>query len=254
LHGERALAALKAASVDVRVNERVLAVTTNGAGEPGGSGRFTVQGDGWNLEADCVVVGLPHEEAAAVLPCGAVEHQDELSALGSSAIVDVHLVYDRKVTDWPFMAAVHSPVQWVFDRTASSGLPPDGNRQYLAVSISAADELLGRRPEELVASVSTELQRVLPAAARANVVDSLVTKERRATFAARPGTARLRPAQATKLSGLAVAGAWTDTGWPATMEGAVRSGVAAARACLSSTPIQATGRSDRMAPTRQEVA
>ena len=254
LHGEHAEAALRQARVDIRINEKIRSVLVDGAVDLEGQGGFSVLGDGWRLEADRVVVALPHDEAAQVLPGGAIDNQSELAGLGSSAIVDVHLVYDRKVTDWPFMAAVHSPVQWVFDRTASSGLPRGGDRQYLAVSISAADELLGSRPEDLISSVSTELCRLLPAAAHANIVDSLVTKERRATFAARPGTARLRPDQRTKLPGLAVAGAWTDTGWPATMEGAVRSGKAAARACLSTTPHPATGRSTRMASTHQEVA
>lgn len=254
LHGENAEAALRLAGVDIRMNERVRTVSVNEGSDPEVQEGFSVLGEGWRLDADRVVVALPHDEAAQVLPVGAIDNQEELAGLGSSAIVDVHLVYDRKVTDWPFMAAVHSPVQWVFDRTASSGLPRDDKRQYLAVSISAADDLLGRRPEDLVSSVSMELGRLLPAAAHANIIDSLVTKERRATFAARPGTARLRPDQATKLPGLAIAGAWTDTGWPATMEGAVRSGNAAARACLSTTPHSATGRSTRMAATHQEVA
>ncbi|HEX4862424.1 MAG TPA: hydroxysqualene dehydroxylase HpnE [Acidimicrobiales bacterium] len=254
LHGENAEAALRHAGVELRVNERVRAVAVNEEGDTEAHRNFSVIGEGWQLDADRVVVALPHEEAAGVLPRGVVDHQEDLDGLGSSAIVDVHLVYDRKVTEWPFMAAVHSPVQWVFDRTTSSGLPPAAGHQYLAVSISAADELLGRRPEDLVSSVSAEIRRLLPAAAHANIVDSLVTKERRATFAARPGTSRLRPDQATKLSGLAVAGAWTDTGWPATMEGAVRSGRAAARACLASTPNPAMGRSARIASTHQEVA
>jgi hydroxysqualene dehydroxylase len=76
------------------------------------------------------------------------------------------------------------------------------------------------------------LLRLLPAARGARVVDRLVTKERAATFRARPGTAALRPPAQTAVPGLAVAGAWTDTGWPATMEGAVRSGRTAARAAL----------------------
>ena len=254
LHGEHAEAALLAAGVKIRVNERVSAVTVNEDEATDARGSFAVLGEGWRLDADCVVLAVPHEEAANVLPSGVADAQDELAGLGSSAIVDVHLVYDRKITDWPFMAAVHSPVQWVFDRTVASGLPDGDRLQYLAVSISAADELLPKRPEGLISSVSAELARLLPDAAQASVVDSLVTKERRATFAARPGTARLRPSQATKLPGLAVAGAWTDTGWPATMEGAVRSGRAAARACLSTIPNPATGRSTRMASTSQEVA
>jgi squalene-associated FAD-dependent desaturase len=276
LHGEHATAALRSSGVDVRLGERVLDVRPNPSLDRDPRGGFAVHGNGWEIEADAVVVALPHDEAVGVLPPGAVPEQEHVKDLGYSAIVDIHLVYDRPVTTWPFMAAVNSPVQWVFDRTRSSGLdesdrhPKSGRtKQYLAVSISAADELLGCRPGELVSSIGSELQRLLPAAREASVLDSLVTKERRATFAAKPGSARLRSAQASLLPGLAVAGAWTDTGWPATMEGAVRSGRAAANACLSRTPNTATrntaagntaagdtagGRSSRTASTHQEVA
>jgi uncharacterized protein with NAD-binding domain and iron-sulfur cluster len=158
-----------------------------------------------------------------------VAHQSRLAELGDSAVIDVHLVYDRRVTTWPLMAAVHSPVQWVFDRTASSGL---STGQYLAVSISASDDLMTEPPEPLARRVGTALERLLPSARKARLVDSLVTKERRATFRAAPGSAALRPAAQTSFPGLTVAGAWTDTGWPATMEGAVRSGREAAHATL----------------------
>jgi squalene-associated FAD-dependent desaturase len=219
LHGERAGLALTRACVDVRLGARVEFV------RPDPTGGYAVDG----MHADAVVVALPHEEAAQVLPVGAVHHQDRLAELGASAIVDVHLMYDRPVTAWPLMAAVSSPIQWVFDRTSSSGLTTG---QYLAVSISAADKLLTERPESLVRRIAGELGRLLPMSAEARLVDSLVTKERRATFRAAPGTASLRPGAHTSFPGLAVAGAWTDTGWPATMEGAVRSGRAAARAAL----------------------
>jgi uncharacterized protein with NAD-binding domain and iron-sulfur cluster len=116
----------------------------------------------------------------------------------------------------------------------------------VAISVSAADDLLGRRPDDLVTSITAELARLLPETSRARVVDSLVTKERNATFRARPGTAILRPGPRSAWPGLAVAGAWTDTGWPATMEGAVRSGRAAA-ACV-------TARADFEYPDTEEVA
>src|SRR5207302_5467298 len=88
------------------------------------------------------------------------------------------------------------------------------------------------RPDALSATVVRALSDLLPDARRAKVTDALVTRERAATFRARPGTAGLRLGPATAFPGLAVAGAWTDTGWPATMEGAVRSGLAASRAVL----------------------
>jgi uncharacterized protein with NAD-binding domain and iron-sulfur cluster len=123
-------------------------------------------------------------------------------------------------------------VQFVFDRTASAGF---SSGQYLAVSLSAANDQLGGRPDDLGDDIVKALADLFPAAGHAQVTDVLVTRERGATFAARPGTGSLRRRPPTAFPGLVLAGAWTDTGWPATMEGAVRSGAAAARVALAST-------------------
>lgn len=221
LHGERAAIALDGAAVTVRTGVRVLAVRP-------AVDSWDVVTPGGSVHADSIVVAVPHEEAANILPAGAVDGQDRWRQLGSSAVVDVHLVLDRRVTSWPVMAGLRSPVQWVFDRSLSSGVEP--GRQYLAISLSAADALLSERPEALIDRTRQALVSLLPSARSANVVDALVTKERRATFRATPGTAALRPPAMTSYPGLALAGAWTDTGWPATMEGAVRSGWEAAAA------------------------
>lgn len=235
LHGTRAAATLQRAGVDVRLGRRVGGVQLRAGGGP----RYTVVGEGGDVPvgADIVVVAVPHTAAGGLLPPHSVAAQDRLGDLGTSAIVNVHLVYDRRVTDLPLLAGVDSPVQWVFDRTASSGLP--GGGQYLAVSLSAADDLVGRHPDEVAARITAELARLLPAAARAEVREALVTKERSATFRAVPGSGALRPGPATAHAGLVVAGAWTATGWPATMEGAVRSGHAAAAAALD-PPLDST--------------
>ncbi|HET9076142.1 MAG TPA: hydroxysqualene dehydroxylase HpnE [Acidimicrobiales bacterium] len=231
LHGEHAGRALERSGVTVMRQTRVRSVSPLSP-EAG----WQVDLDGGGLAVDSVVAALPHEEATEVLPAGVVPGQDLWPRLGSSGIVDVHLVFDRHVMTDPVIAGYRSPIQWVFDRSESSGLssPERGNsqngRQYLAVSLSAADDLLGRRPESLVADAAREVVRLLPAAREALVVDSLVTKERRATFRAAPGSNRIRPPARTARPGLVLAGAWTATGWPATMEGAVRSGRSAARA------------------------
>jgi squalene-associated FAD-dependent desaturase len=259
LHGERAEAALLRSGSKVVTGIRVTGVDLLG------SGGFRVWTDREPLDADAVVVALPHDEAAVTLPPDSVANQERLPELGSSAVVDVHFVFDRRVTEYAFMAALGSPVQWVFDRTAASGLAEaDPSAQYLAVSLSAADTLLGRRPEDLISWIRKELERLLPEVAGARLVDSLVTKERKATFRARPGSASLRPPAATALPGLAVAGAWTATGWPATMEGAVRSGRAAARAVTAAAvplPRRSFGANpaagttfDRSSSTPEEVA
>ncbi len=125
-------------------------------------------------------------------------------------------------------------MQWVFDRTDSSGLAAtDPGAQYLAVSQSAAQDDIDRPVAELRERYLPELERLLPGARGAGVRDFFVTRERTATFAPSPGVGRLRPDAPTNAPGLYLAGAWTATGWPATMESAVRSGLNAAGAALS---------------------
>ena len=100
--------------------------------------------------------------------------------------------------------------------------------QYLAISLSAADEYVDVPAAVLREQFVPALAELFPAAREAQVAEFFVTRERRATFRQAPGTARLRPGPGTQLPGLVLAGAWTDTGWPDTMESAVRSGLAAA--------------------------
>jgi monoamine oxidase len=178
--------------------------------------------------ADAVVLAVPHEQAAKLVPAGALpaETVDGWAGLGAAPIVNVHVIYDRKVMDVPFAAAVDSPVQWVFDRTRISGMHERGDSgQYLAISLSAADEYAGKPVAELREQFVPALAELFPAAKAATVTEFFVTREKRATFRQVPGTAKLRPKAATGLPGLVLAGSWTDTGWPDTMEGAVRSGL-----------------------------
>src|SRR5205085_1895671 len=135
--------------------------------------------------------------------------------------------YDRPVTELPFAAAVDSPVQWVFDRTRISGLRRPGH-QYLAISLSAAEEYVDVPAAKLRERFVPALAELFPAAREARVAEFFVTRERRATFRQAPGSGALRPKAGTQIPGLVLAGAWTDTGWPDTMESAVRSGLAAA--------------------------
>jgi len=203
--------------------------TTHGSG----SERF--------LAADGVVLAVPPQQAANLLPAsaagppGSAADPASWRGLGESPIVNVHVVYDRPVTGLRFAAAVDSPVQWIFDRTKVSGCEQG---QYLAISLSAADEYAGQRSQRLRATFLPAIEQILPAARTARVSDFFVTRERRATFRQIPGTAALRPGAATPLSGLVLAGAWTDTGWPDTMEGAVRSGLEAARNTLASLGVR----------------
>jgi len=222
-HGEPARRALDAAGVDVRLGTTAGRLTA-------GDG-FVVQAGAEQLTADAVVLALPHHVATQFLPAGALAPGVDPSRLGYSAVVDVQLVLDRRVTDLPVAAAVDSLVQFVFDRTHAAGAR---RGQVLAVSLSAADALLPLSPGELVEDVRRSLVDLFPATGDAEVLDAVVTKERTATFRAVPGALADRPGPVTRVPGLTLAGAWTATGWPATMEGAVRSGRAAARAVFGS--------------------
>ncbi len=230
LHGDAAASALRLAGATVRRRSKVEAIPV-GAGT--GSER-AVQGvfvGGELLAADAVVLAVPHEAAADLLPAGASVDPGVVAGLGRSPIIDVHVVYDRKVFDYPMAAALGSPVQYVFDTTESSGMPPEEG-QCVAVSVSGADAEHGEAPARLVERYVAALAELFPRARTARVVDAVVTREHSATFRATPGTARLRPRPDSGIPGLYLAGAWTDTGWPATMEGAVRSGIAAGAMAL----------------------
>jgi len=225
LHAEPAERALRAAGVDVRLKARVHAV------RPG----VHVESDAGTLRADLALVAVPHERAAAMLPAGALDQPIE--RLGSSPIVNAHLIYDRRVTDHAFAAGVGTPVQWLFDRTEESGL---ANGQHLALSLSGAEREMGMSNEELREELVPALAELLPGALGAQVNDFFVVREHAATFRAEPGSSRLRPGPRTRVAGIVLAGAWTATGWPATMEGAVRSGHAAAREALAAPRVGST--------------
>ncbi|MFC7217518.1 hydroxysqualene dehydroxylase HpnE [Streptomyces polyrhachis] len=229
LHDTRARRELDRAGVRTVLRTRVKALRR------ADDGRWQVEAaagphTGEPLSADAVVLAVPQREAHDLLPDGAVQEPARLLDLGTAPILNIHVVYDRTLLRRPFFAALGSPVQWVFDRTGTSGLR--GGGQYLALSQSAAHDDIDRPVAELRARYLPELERLLPRAREAVVRDFFVTRERTATFAPAPGTAPLRPPARTRLRGLALAGAWTDTGWPATMESAVLSGLSAAHGIL----------------------
>ena len=266
LHGDAAAALLARLGARVALNTKVAAIEAIGSGatdagatdagatdgrEDSGA-RFRVRlarpADDASLPteiaADAVVLAVPHEKAAPLVPPDALPSGTVAawSGLGASPIVNVHVIYDRPVTTLPFAAAIDSPVQWVFDRTSISGLGDGrtGGPQYLAISLSAADEYAEVPAARLREQFVPALAELFPAAREAQVTEFFVTRERRATFRQGSGSGALRPKAGTRLPGLVLAGAWTDTGWPDTMEGAVRSGLSAAielrQTVLSSGP------------------
>jgi squalene-associated FAD-dependent desaturase len=228
IHDVAARRTLAQAGVNVRLRRGATMIV------PTPAGGYCIEINGApTIEADAVILAVQPERAARLLPPGAGVDRRTAARLGTSPIVNRHVVYDRPVLDVPFAAGVHTPVQWVFDRTESSGLT-DG--QYLVVSLSAADEELTATADELRAKYVPALADLLPAARETSPTAFFVTREHAATFRASPGARAWRPAPRTELPGLMLAGSWTDTGWPATMEGAVRSGHAAAQEVLNAVP------------------
>ena len=228
IHDRAARRALDRVGVSVRLRSTADAIVA----EAGGFRVELAGGDG--VHADALVVALPPAGAERLLPPGAGMRQGFAQRLGSSAIVNLHIVYDRPVLEQAFAAAVRSPLQWLFDRSASSGLAAG---QYLAVSLSAAGAELHDTAATLRERYLPAVAALLPAAREATVEQFFVTREHAATFRAAPGARAWRPGPRTGIAAMFLAGAWTDTGWPATMEGAVRSGHEAARAAMDALPV-----------------
>jgi len=212
MHGEAAGNALAAAGATIRTGARATALDETAV----------TLADGDRVEGEAFVVALPPREGARLL--GETE-----PALDDSPIVSVHLLLDRRILGFELAALLRSPAHWVFDRGRLTGREPERG-QYLTVVSSGAPELLEVRGRALVDLMVRELSARL---GRAELLWSRVSREPAATFAGRPGTAAARRGPETARPNVARAGAWTATGWPATMESAVRSGQAAARFLLA---------------------
>jgi len=205
--------------------------------------------DGGRQEtADAYVIALPHSVFDELLP-EEVKCSDtalsKVSNLKDSSITGVHLWFDRTVMTEPFITLLDTITQWVFNKTALYGAANGvgaaaSGGQYLQLVISASHGLLQKTRQEIIDLCLKEVRHALPAARDAQLVKATVIKEAAATFSPEPGCDRWRPRQETTVRGMFLAGDWTDTGWPATMEGAVRSGYLAAEAVLraAGTPKQ----------------
>ena len=181
------------------------------------------------LDADAIVAALPAAESARLL--GEAEPK-----LEPSPIVSVHLLFDRRLLPSPLASLLGSPAHWVFDRGELTGHRPPDWGQYLTVVSSGVPDLLEIRGKGLVDLMADELTSRL---GEAELLWSRVSREPHATIALRPGAENERRGTATDRPNVVRAGAWTDTGWPATMEGAVRSGLAAARRLLAMGAVRA---------------
>ena len=186
--------------------------------------------------AGAVILAIPHTNVNELLPEEIKRAHPSLANLDkikASPITGVHFWFDRQVMSGPFVTLLDTATQWIFNKsllyasqtTGASGAP----QQYLQLVISASYDLLKKSREEIIEICLKEVRHALPAAREAQLVKATVIKEAAATFSPEPGVDRWRPSQETKIPRLFLAGDWTQTGWPATMEGAVRSGYLAAQ-------------------------
>lgn len=184
------------------------------------------------LRADYYVAAVPQDVLLELLPADVTAGQpafENLKQLKTSPITGVHFWFDRVVMDEPFLTLVDTTTQWIFNKNLLYG-GDSSEGQYLQLVISASYDLVQKSRQEIIDLCLQEVRRAIPAAREARLVKSTVIKETAATFSPEPESDRWRLAAKSPVRGLFLAGDWTATGWPATMEGAVRSGYLAAEA------------------------
>jgi len=194
-------------------------------------------------EFDYAVLALPFDSLAKLLPDSADTRdlREKLSHFETSPITGVHLWFDRQITDLPHAVLLDRTIQWMFHKsmllakssdaalkTSENGTLKEDRPSYVELVISASKSLIEKPRQEIIDLALSELREFFPAAGDAKLVKATVIKEVNATFSPKPGIDRYRPAAQTPWPHLFLAGDWTATGWPATMEGAVRSGYVAA--------------------------
>ena len=185
---------------------------------------------GETIQADACVVALMPDKMLDVLPDSNREDSffSKARSVQTAPIVGVHIWYDRPIMDDIFVAAIDTPVQWVFNVTGMRETQEDDGGQHVVISLSGAWKWRDTPKAELRELFLAEMAKLFPDAGAANVKRFLVVKMLDATFRVVPGSGRYRLPQKTPEPGFFLAGDWTDTGWPSTMEGAVRSGNIAA--------------------------
>jgi zeta-carotene desaturase len=208
--------------------------------------------DGSEISANACISAVPHSVLSSMLPGELGEEEGPLAGLKNirtSPITGVHLWFDRLVMSEPFLGLLEHTTQWIFNKSLLYGAAESGKQegpeikggdgetsaggQYLQLVISASYDLVSRSRQEIIEACLRELADVLPATREAKLKKGTVIKEIQATFSPEPGVDRWRPGQEIGVENLYLAGDWTQTGWPSTMEGAVRSGYLAAEAALA---------------------
>lgn len=193
--------------------------------------------DGSQISSDYFILAIPFEDLKQILP-EVMEFQPisaSLEKLETSPITGIHLYFDRPVTELDHAVLLDSPIQWMFNKTKNYDRG-HSTEQYIQLVVSASRELIEMDKNQIVQLSLRELERFFPAVLKAKLTRSVVIKEFRATFSPMPGCDRIRPVQKTGFTNLWLAGDWTKTDWPATLESAVRSGNLAARGIIELFP------------------
>jgi uncharacterized protein with NAD-binding domain and iron-sulfur cluster len=181
------------------------------------------------IEGEATVSAVPASAMTPLLPSGTREKEDFFTpaeSVRTAPIVAIHIWYDRPVMTDKFVATIDSPLQWIFNDTDLKSRNDKG--QHIVISLSGAWKWQDKSKKQLREIFTEEMKNTFPAAKNANVEKFTVVKMIEATFQVAPNSRKQRLSQRTPLPGFYLAGDWTDTGWPSTMESAVRSGNLAA--------------------------
>ena len=182
---------------------------------------------------DFAVLAAPFQSVASLLPADTVAEQlkQKLAHFAASSITGIHLWFDREITPMPHAVLLDRTIQWMFHKSKiHEQSESDHQGSYVELVVSASKSLVQKSREEILELATRELAEFFPAVKDAKVVKAAVIKEVYATYSIVPGLDQYRPEAKTGWPGIFLAGDWTKTGWPATMEGAVRSGYLAAEA------------------------
>jgi uncharacterized protein with NAD-binding domain and iron-sulfur cluster len=223
LYTEPSLKCLTALGSSVRLRTQAMRIMSEA-----GSVEAVELADGTQVSGDYYVSTLPPERLAKLLPDDLLRsHFEKLDRFESSPITAIYLWFDREVTNLDYAALLGREIQWIFKKRAST----DGS-SYLGLVVSASNKLrsLGRR--EILEIALNDLKEIMPAVRSAKLQNGVVIKEPFATFSCRAGCDPFRPEPESPLSNFFLAGDWTNTGWPPTMESAVRSGYRCAELIL----------------------
>jgi len=220
----------RGSEVSIRTSVESIAPTEKG---------WLTTASGQVFESDAVILALSFEATAALLPilpqnAASQELAANLAQFEHSPITGIHLWLDREVTDLDHAVLLDTTIQWMFNKSRLQPAHRDTQGSYLELVVSASRSLVPMARQPIIDLALSELSRFFPNLAQAKLLKAAVVKEVRATYSIRPLLDRIRPSSASPWPGIFLAGDWTATGWPATMEGAVRSGYLSAEAVARS--------------------